>query len=456
MTAIPFATTPSPASPAEHVRLGEVTRLAQAGRLDEARAEAEALAQANPGLVEARMLLGAVAFRQGRFEEAEAAYRECVALDPGHLPFRLNLAVTLEKAGELDKAADVYLEAWRTAPATLQLALNAADALEIAGRREEAAALFSLADDLDPRMRAARNDPTATPEARRLAGVADRVMRAFMTELHQRAVDAAEQALKAKDPGAKPDLTRVRAGIWTQTHDGPVEFRTPHQEPSIFYMPDLPARPITPREMLPWASKIEAATAVIRDEYLAAVEGGAQLSPYVGAATEGPQWSELRGNADWSSIHLFKEAMETPFASLFPRTLEALEAADVVRVDNGKAVELFFSRLKPGAHIPPHFGCANNRITVHLPLIVPGDCAIRVGGETHVWREGELFAFDDSFEHEAWNRAESDRVVLIFEAHHPDLTADERFAVEKAFEIRGLWVRNRRALLLGQAQDAAA
>src|SRR5262249_50224368 len=111
--------------------------------------------------------------------------------------------------------------------------------------------------------------------------------------------------------------------------------------------------------------------------------------------------------------------------------------------------EMFFSRLKPGAHIPPHFGCANNRLTVHLPLIVPGDCTIRVGDQVHAWREGELFAFDDSFEHEAWSRSDKDRVVLIFESHHPDLRPDERFAVEHAFASRGRWLSDRRTRLLG-------
>ena len=123
--------------------------------------------------------------------------------------------------------------------------------------------------------------------------------------------------------------------------------------------------------------------------------------------------------------------------------MKALEVADVVRID-GRPMELFFSRLKAGAHIPPHCGVANNRITIHLPLIVPGDCTIRVGSEIHAWQEGELFAFDDSFEHEAWNRSSEDRVVLIFESHHPDLRPEERDAIEFTFEERGRWLRERR------------
>jgi aspartate beta-hydroxylase len=135
-------------------------------------------------------------------------------------------------------------------------------------------------------------------------------------------------------------------------------------------------------------------------------------------------------------------AEATPLAKLFPKTLAALKAADIVRIE-GRPMELFFSRLKPGTHIPPHHGIANNRITVHLPLIVPGDCSIRVGNAMHHWREGEIVAFDDSFEHEAWNRSPADRVVLIFEAHHPDLSREEREAIQYAIEVRGRWLKKR-------------
>lgn len=303
--------------------------------------------------------------------------------------------------------------------------------------------LFSFGDDVDPATRAAKDNAALDPEIRRRSAIADRVMREHFTRLHERAVDDCERRATPAG-GVKPDLTRVRNAMWTQTHDGPFKFRTPKHEPSIFYMPDLEARAITPTARLPWAAKLEAATGDIRGEYLAAVAGGVMMAPYVDAKVNSPAWRELRGNLDWSALHLYKGAQEMPWVRHFPKTLKALESADVVRVGGGKPIELFFSRLKPGTHIPPHFGAANNRLTVHLPLIVPEGCSIRVGDEVHIWREGELFAFDDSFEHEAWNRSNSERVVLIFESHHPDLSPDERRAIEYAFESRGRWLKERR------------
>jgi aspartate beta-hydroxylase len=382
-------------------------------------------------------------FREGRFRQAAEGYLQCVARDPKSPAFHFNLGTAWELLGNLKGAVEAYLNACRLNPRDARLALFAGAALEAVGRRDDAAMLFSLGDDLDPAVRLAKDRPELDPEIRRRSAIADRVMREHLTRLHALAIDAAERRAAVGGDGAAPDLSRVRNAIWTMTHDGPVRFRTPKQRPGIFYMPDLEARSITPRERLPWAAALEASTGELRDEFLAVFRSGAEMSPYVEQGTVSPIWSELRGRQDWSAFHLFKAAQETAFAKLFPRTLKALEVADIVRID-GNPMELFFSRLRPGAHIPPHFGAANNRITIHLPLIVPGDCSIRIGDEVHAWREGELFAFDDSFEHEAWNRAASDRVVLIFESHHPDLRPEERAAIEFAFEERGRWLRERR------------
>jgi aspartate beta-hydroxylase len=85
--------------------------------------------------------------------------------------------------------------------------------------------------------------------------------------------------------------------------------------------------------------------------------------------------------------------------------------------------------LRPGSHILPHRGVTNTRLVTHLPLIVPADCALRVGGEVHAWQEGRCVTFDDTFEHEAWNRSGDTRVVLILDSWNPDLDEAERVAV---------------------------
>jgi beta-hydroxylase len=78
-----------------------------------------------------------------------------------------------------------------------------------------------------------------------------------------------------------------------------------------------------------------------------------------------------------------------------------------------------FSLLEPGTWIKPHVGYSHSLYVGHLGLIVPEDCAIRVGRETRSWRVGRFFAFNDMVEHEAWNRGDSRRVVLLIEFLRP-------------------------------------
>jgi beta-hydroxylase len=74
-----------------------------------------------------------------------------------------------------------------------------------------------------------------------------------------------------------------------------------------------------------------------------------------------------------------------------------------------------FSRLEPGTHIKPHVGYASNVLRCHLGLVIPPDCALRVGTEVRAWQEGKCMVFDDTTEHEAWNRSEQVRIVLLLD-----------------------------------------
>lgn len=319
------------------------------------------------------------------------------------------------------------------------LALFAGNALLDEGREEEAIAIWSLGDDVNPGLRRVKDDPKAPEQVRTDSARADEHFRRFFSDLHRRAVSEFGEREGA-------DVSRVRDGIWSLTHDSDFRFETPKQRPMVFYMPDLPASPSTDRSELPWAEGLESAWTDIRDEFLAASRDESLMEPYVPADIPTPAWQKLSGTLDWSAIYLFDKSQPTGLAEHFPKTMAAFEQAELVRVD-GNPMEIFFSRLKPGAEIPPHHGLTNTRLTVHLPLIVPDDCAIRVGGQEFHWTEGEILAFDDSFEHEAWNHADSDRVVLIFETHHPALTEPERRAVEHAYAVRQKWLAGREALL---------
>jgi ornithine lipid ester-linked acyl 2-hydroxylase len=82
----------------------------------------------------------------------------------------------------------------------------------------------------------------------------------------------------------------------------------------------------------------------------------------------------------------------------------------------------WFSILAPGYHIPAHKGVSKGIIRGHLGLIIPTErdkCRMRVGEEICVWREGEIFVFDDTYDHEVWNDTDEERVILLFDFDRP-------------------------------------
>ncbi len=196
----------------------------------------------------------------------------------------------------------------------------------------------------------------------------------------------------------------------------------------MFYFPGLAQRAFFDRSEFDWVPEVETATAAIRDELQALLnDPGEHFSPYVAANPDRPPPNNpLLDKPDWGAAWLWRSGeIASGMDRLCPQTLAALARAPQPVIP-GRAPIALFSRLKPGTHIAPHHGLLNTRLICHLPLVVPDGCGIRVGAETRAWREGELMIFDDSFEHEAWNRGTSDRTVLLFEIWRPDIDADER------------------------------
>jgi Aspartyl/Asparaginyl beta-hydroxylase len=206
------------------------------------------------------------------------------------------------------------------------------------------------------------------------------------------------------------------------------------QQPSMFYFPGLAQRPWWDAREFAWAAEIEAATDAITAELTALLAGADAFTPYVQASPDRPPPNNpLLDKPDWGAAWLLKDGeVAGGMAAACPATLAALALAPQPVIPRRAPLALF-SRLKPGTHILPHHGMLNTRLICHLPLIVPEGCGLRVGAKTRAWQRGKLTIFDDSFEHEAWNRGTSDRTVLLFEIWRPDLTADERDQLTRIF-----------------------
>jgi len=107
----------------------------------------------------------------------------------------------------------------------------------------------------------------------------------------------------------------------------------------------------------------------------------------------------------------------------------ALVARQLPQAADCKRGQVKFSAMRRGTKVHPHVGPTNCRLRAHLGLKVPQNGpTLRVADQKLNWSQGEVFIFDDSFEHEVdfpgeANGSEDDdlRIVLIVDIWHPDL-----------------------------------
>ncbi|WP_439620284.1 aspartyl/asparaginyl beta-hydroxylase domain-containing protein [Hyphomonas sp.] len=205
------------------------------------------------------------------------------------------------------------------------------------------------------------------------------------------------------------------------------------QQPTKYYFPELPQIQFYDRADFDWAPALESQTPAIQQELRAVLADHAAFRPYLERDKSQPHVKShnLVGNDDWSAFYLWKDgARVEENCARCPVTSAAFEDLPLDYLP-GQAPSVLFSLLKPGAAIPPHHGLINTRLICHLPLLVPGPAWLRVGNQTHHWKEGELVIFDDSIEHEAKNEASETRVVLLFDIWRPELSVQERAEVTK-------------------------
>lgn len=207
------------------------------------------------------------------------------------------------------------------------------------------------------------------------------------------------------------------------------------QQPSMFYFPGLPQRAFYEREEFGWVAPMEAMTDAIVRELEAVRAQDAEFAPYVQTSAGRPAPNNpLRDDPSWGALYFWQGgAPVEENARRCPSVMAALAHAPIP-VIGGRSPMALWSLLRPGTHIQPHHGLLNTRLICHLPLLAPDDCALRVGAETRAWRKGKMLLFDDSIEHEAWNRSGQTRVVLLFEVWRPEIDAEEREALTRLFQ----------------------
>lgn len=373
--------------------------------------------------VQQLMQQGLAALRAGDGAAAEAALWEAIELGPPQSSMYLALAFARVKQGQPEGALAAVDQALELEPRDLRALLFKADHLDRIGRADEALYFYEGA------LRVAAGLREVPPD------VAQALQRAQQAS-GKAAGEYADYLLESlAERGYRPEASaRFAESLDIALGRKPVHY----QQPTRYYFPGLPQRAFYEREEFSWVADVEACTGAIRTELKALMAGDELFRPYLESGGQGPQINDRSnvGSMDWSAFYLWHEGERVEdHVARCPATAEAMAAVPMSTIA-GQTPSVLFSRLAPGAVIPPHHGLLNTRLICHLPLIVPPDCgSLRVGNERRAWREGELLIFDDSMEHEAFNQSDRDRVVLIFDIWRPELDEAERHWVAEVLQV---------------------
>ncbi|RYG07183.1 MAG: aspartyl/asparaginyl beta-hydroxylase domain-containing protein, partial [Burkholderiales bacterium] len=212
---------------------------------------------------------------------------------------------------------------------------------------------------------------------------------------------------------AGPELDRLKAYLRLFGPEHAPTQADPLQYPDYPLFPGLRNRAFRPAADLPGPGLLEENFRMIRDEW-------EQL-----AESEYLRYTPSSMHSLWQ-VHLlyYMGVNQQPLHNRFPRTHALLRQLPGVCLDYPWG-DALVSVHASDSHLSAHCSVDNLRVRCHLALQVPPGCNIRVGTETRSWEEGKALVFEDSFEHEVWNRGQTRRAILIVDFWHPDLSACE-------------------------------
>jgi aspartate beta-hydroxylase len=388
-----------------------------------------------PDHTEALVFLGRRALNEAQYIPAKQMLERAVEQNGGDVQLLNNYGLACIGAQRLDEARFAFDRALTLAPGFFVARIHLGHVLENLGDAHAA-----LKEYFGAITRAQEKGRWLSPEstAPALRELVTHAMR-FVDRGRKQLFGDVLAPLRAEH-GAEA-LRRVDHALDIYLGEAPPNYANAQQKPKFLYFPDLPTSAYFSRELFDWYAELEGSTEVIREELLAVLQTEQGIEPFLKLPSadiipqylgRGPQ-----GEPAWDAFFFYRhgERYEENCARC-PRTAAIIDALPLARI-RAHAPEICFSVLAPGTHILPHHGVTNARVVTHLPLIVPEACAISVGGEEHAWQEGRCVTFDDTFEHEAWNRSEQTRVVLIIDNWNPHLSAVEREAVTNLVEAIG-------------------
>lgn len=367
-------------------------------------------------------LTGLKAAQLGNYREALACLRTAIAEGDSHRDVLMAAAFSARAESEFKfclASIDRYL---LLEPKDINANLIKADALTGLGKIKAASGFYLAAIRLAPDV--SELPETHAGEIRRAQAACDAAAKHFEKSMSSY---LSEIGLKDSEGASRIEQTveimmgRKQAYL---------------QKPTKLYIPELPHKQFYDPSEFKWAEYLLSKAGDIKQE-LQGWMGDETLFPaYMDHNPDAAALSNmgLENDNRWGALHLVKDG--SPIESNLercPKTYGALSELPIARIA-GHSPNILFSLLKPGAHIPPHHGQTNARLLVHLPLIVPDGCELRVGNQIRSVVENRLMIFDDSIEHEARNTSDSVRIVLIFDIWRPELSSEETKVISGIFE----------------------
>lgn len=403
--------------------------LARRGQNDDAAKVYQQINKIAPYHIAALDFLAIHARRMGDYELSLQLLERLLQADPQRAGTYMHMGITHKRRGDHQTALQAFDKALELQPVYPHVLLLKGASLEELGREPEAVRMYFLAFTQAPALRQPDRLAQTSPNLQKLVARADEL-------IVQTTVKLLDTALAPIRAGGGVETQRTMELLEIYTGRRPPQYQHVLQRPSYMYFPGLEPQSFFEREEFDWCAQLEGSTAAIRAELLEVLQTPDVLKPYVEVSVpDAAEWTTLNRSLQWSSFHLYKDGQRVEEnCRRCPATLEAIERLPLTRIP-GHSPEVFFSILRPGTHIPPHYGLANYKVAVHLPLIVPPDCSIRVGNETRGWTEGQCLIFDDSFRHEAWNNSTEPRAVLILDVWNPGLSERERSVVTTVLEV---------------------
>jgi Aspartyl/Asparaginyl beta-hydroxylase len=218
-------------------------------------------------------------------------------------------------------------------------------------------------------------------------------------------------------------------------HKGCNQWRSPWQRPGFLEPTVRDSEPFYDADDRPsWCHILETNWEKIRDEFLNLARGGSSTQhwPAVGTSDhrEGAgQHDHIVVDGDWREVVLFGSGAQ-PHLAPFTSSLMRKYIPDATTLADQGGGEIIFSVLGSKTRVRAHCGSTNLRLTAHLGLSIPSlsveDCGIRVADKWHSWKNGKVFVFDDSYEHEVKNMTSAYRAVLLLRFWHPALDPEKR------------------------------